>query len=372
MSSTQTYLNYTDPFFLSTHQIGNLQGTGKVVAGGHGAAITAGAALPPQLHPHPHHVHHHHLHHQQQQPPSAQHQHHYHQHQHGLMMSSLSGDIAVMCSPDPKPRLRWTPDLHERFVDAVTQLGGADKATPKTVMKAMGVKGLTLYHLKSHLQKYRLGKKAQRGEAANVIDGNIIPRDQVTASGHCEVLENNVDAALIHAGTSTTPRIPKQEQNLELCEEVDTHKRFREHIEVQRNLKRRIEVQGSYLQNILEKAQNVYTNSQASVESFEDLPLLCADFSATTFGTSCSFGYDGNMAALDKRMDINLANNNNMSLTQMVAFPHEVEGNLQSQVLNASFTSFYPSENMSSNIAQEDVFSVDPYPSQQLHLNVNS
>lgn len=27
---------------------------------------------------------------------------------------------------DPRPRLRWTPDLHDRFVDAVTRLGGPD------------------------------------------------------------------------------------------------------------------------------------------------------------------------------------------------------------------------------------------------------
>jgi hypothetical protein len=26
-----------------------------------------------------------------------------------------------------KQRLRWTPELHERFVDAVTQLGGPDR-----------------------------------------------------------------------------------------------------------------------------------------------------------------------------------------------------------------------------------------------------
>jgi SHAQKYF class myb-like DNA-binding protein len=28
----------------------------------------------------------------------------------------------------------------------------ATEATPKTIMRVMGVKGLTLYHLKSHLQ----------------------------------------------------------------------------------------------------------------------------------------------------------------------------------------------------------------------------
>ena len=38
----------------------------------------------------------------------------------------LGGDLCITASTDPKPRLRWTPELHDRFVDAVTQLGGPD------------------------------------------------------------------------------------------------------------------------------------------------------------------------------------------------------------------------------------------------------
>ncbi|GKU98642.1 hypothetical protein SLEP1_g11617 [Rubroshorea leprosula] len=85
--------------------------------------------------------------------------------------TNLPGDACLVLTTDPKPRLRWTADLHERFVDAVTQLGGPEKATPKTIMRTMGVKGLTLYHLKSHLQKYRLGKKACKESADNSKDG---------------------------------------------------------------------------------------------------------------------------------------------------------------------------------------------------------
>ncbi|KAJ0623898.1 putative transcription factor MYB-HB-like family [Helianthus annuus] len=39
---------------------------------------------------------------------------------------NLVGDPCLVLTTDPKPRLRWTAELHERFVDAVTQLGGPD------------------------------------------------------------------------------------------------------------------------------------------------------------------------------------------------------------------------------------------------------
>ncbi|TQD80418.1 hypothetical protein C1H46_034008 [Malus baccata] len=159
--------------------------------------------------------------------------------------NSPAGDSGLVLSTDAKPRLKWTLDLHERFIEAVNQLGGADKATPKTVMKLMGIPGLTLYHLKSHLQKYRLSKNLHGGHVTSgptKIGTGTVP---VSEAGERLISEANGS----QMSTMSIGIAPQSNKGLHLNETLEMQ------IEVQRHLQLRIEAQGKYLQSVLEKAQ---------------------------------------------------------------------------------------------------------------------
>uniref|UniRef100_A0A7N0V4Z0 HTH myb-type domain-containing protein n=1 Tax=Kalanchoe fedtschenkoi TaxID=63787 RepID=A0A7N0V4Z0_KALFE len=171
--------------------------------------------------------------------------------------TNLPGDACLVMTSDPKPRLRWTAELHDRFVDAVAQLGGPDKATPKTIMRTMGVKGLTLYHLKSHLQKYRLGKQAGKESTENSKEASCIAENQDTGSS-----------------ASPSSRVIAQEINdYQVTEalrvQMEVQRRLHEQLEVQRRLQLRIEAQGKYLQAILEKACKALNDQAVAAAGLE-------------------------------------------------------------------------------------------------------
>ncbi|KAK1281982.1 Myb family transcription factor APL [Acorus calamus] len=196
----------------------------------------------------------------------------------------VQGDSGLVLTTDPKPRLRWTSELHNHFIDAVNQLGGPDKATPKTIMRVMGVKGLTLYHLKSHLQKFRLGKQPHNEFNDNSIKEaeRDLQRNGASSSGMMSRTMNK-DVRITEA----------------LQMQMEVQRRLHEQLEVQRHLQMRIEAQGKYMQTILEKACQTLEgeNNQGTIDveimkgndppmnfpSFQDLHIygknqfLCSD-----------------------------------------------------------------------------------------------
>ncbi|CAD6259166.1 unnamed protein product [Miscanthus lutarioriparius] len=145
------------------------------------------------------------------------------------------GSVNVAAAPGQgapsKTRIRWTQDLHERFVDCVNQLGGADKPTPKGILKLMNSDGLTIYHIKSHLQKCRIAKYMP---ASSTSEG----KQEKRAAG------NDVQNLDPSTGMKITEALRVQ---------LDVQRRLHEQLEIQRNLQLRIEEQGKKLQKMFEE-----------------------------------------------------------------------------------------------------------------------
>ncbi|XP_073525565.1 uncharacterized protein [Phyllobates terribilis] len=155
----------------------------------------------------------------------------------GATLQLQSSEANAVVSPSSssagassKPRMRWTPELHEAFVDAVAKLGGSERATPKGVLKLMKVEGLTIYHVKSHLQKYRTARyRPESTEGSSEKKPSSI---------------SDLSSLDFKAGMDITEALRMQ---------MDVQKKLHEQLEIQRNLQLRIEEQGKYLQMMFEK-----------------------------------------------------------------------------------------------------------------------
>ncbi|RLN04548.1 myb family transcription factor APL-like [Panicum miliaceum] len=266
----------------------------------------------------------------------------------GLGLHGHGGGPSVVLTADPKPRLRWTADLHDRFVDAVAQLGGPDirielgsellfwmllvvrleglgafspratdgkinpaEATPKAIMRTMGVKGLTLFHLKSHLQKYRLGRQSGKElteqskdlelhygmrytvspctkpvwfsitlmplnaqfEAVNVVHYEVSSLVSTYPGGGASYLME------AQSGTNLSPRgsTPDVKESQELKEalraQMEVQRRLHEQVEVQKHMQIRMEANQKYIDTILDKAFKIVSEQLSGFSiSDQDLP----------------------------------------------------------------------------------------------------
>ncbi|XP_019162295.1 PREDICTED: myb family transcription factor PHL7-like [Ipomoea nil] len=159
-----------------------------------------------------------------------------------------------------KERLKWTQELHNLFEKAVNQLGGPERATPKGILKVMGIPGLTIYHVKSHLQKYRMSK--------------FVPEDPIR--GKFEI--KSISEILPNFSATSGAQL-----NEALQIQMNVYKRLSDQHEVQRSLKMKMEAQGRFLERIMEEHRMKASCSSKPISKssyspiMSSLPSLCED-----------------------------------------------------------------------------------------------
>ncbi|KAG4186024.1 hypothetical protein ERO13_A08G016600v2 [Gossypium hirsutum] len=171
-----------------------------------------------------------------------------------------------------KQRIRWIPELHELFLNAVDQLGGPDCATPKNILKLMNVEGLSIYHVKSHLQKYRLAKgvselKNDKGSSRFEEErATLIESDDHQSDGN---IEREVDVV----------------ETLKM--QIEVQKLLHEQLKVQKELQLQIQQQGQLLKKLMDERRHKSGSANKKMFPSEN-PFLFSSETASFFQKSGS------------------------------------------------------------------------------------
>ncbi|XP_020084272.1 myb family transcription factor PHL4-like isoform X3 [Ananas comosus] len=163
-----------------------------------------------------------------------------------------------------KQRIRWTQELHEEFVKAVDGLGGPIKATPKGILGLMKSEGLTVFHIKSHLQKYRMAKCTPdllEGNRARRTSNDGSPESSLRGYGEFHILET-------------------------LRMQMDVQRSLHEHLEM------RIEENADYLQRMFDQQKRRCASFQ-NQNSARAIDQFFAEFSPERELSNYDYGIEG-------------------------------------------------------------------------------
>ncbi|CAN4118606.1 unnamed protein product [Withania somnifera] len=171
------------------------------------------------------------------------------------LTSHNSASSGVSHKPS-KTRIRWTEELHDRFLECVYRLGGAEKSTPRQILNLMDSENLTLDHVKSHLQKYRNAthpESAEKSEKRNSPDAVtcIESKTYTICYSHTKFVDHfswktKSDIKLVCSGIEIKEAL-KMQLEVQRCLHVQ--------LETQRMLQMRIEEQAKKLKMLLDQQQ---------------------------------------------------------------------------------------------------------------------
>eukprot|EP00276_Gloeochaete_wittrockiana_P010365 CAMPEP_0184653380 /NCGR_PEP_ID=MMETSP0308-20130426/11093_1 /TAXON_ID=38269 /ORGANISM="Gloeochaete witrockiana, Strain SAG 46.84" /LENGTH=398 /DNA_ID=CAMNT_0027088807 /DNA_START=1764 /DNA_END=2960 /DNA_ORIENTATION=+ len=181
-----------------------------------------------------------------------------------------------------KRRLVWTDKLHQRFIDAVNMLG-EKYASPKGILSLMSVNGLTVGHVKSHLQKYRHSLKRPPSVGVGTITPSVATTQQQQQQQGGEV-----SPAAFADGETTpilNPNIPsatlEKRKIQRYCRGQERAVHVQLQLQLQTQLRLQLQLQQS-LQSQRERRKCTLKQQQNLLKGFTlNLPSMSAEAEAT-------------------------------------------------------------------------------------------